>query len=62
MIWGPLMVGGGYFVITGHWDWNVVLASLPYALGPTTVLFGKHIDKLPQDAAKKIHTMPVMIG
>jgi 1,4-dihydroxy-2-naphthoate octaprenyltransferase len=37
LIWGPLMVGGGYFVITGHWDWNVALASLPYALGPTTV-------------------------
>ena len=37
LIWGPLMVGGGYFVITGQWDWNVVIASLPYALGPTTV-------------------------
>jgi 1,4-dihydroxy-2-naphthoate octaprenyltransferase len=62
LIWGPLMVAGGYYVITGHWDWNVVLASLPYALGPTTVLFGKHIDKLPQDAAKGIRTMPVLLG
>ncbi len=62
LIWGPLMVGGGYFVITGHWDWNVVIASLPYALGPTSVLFGKHIDKLPQDAAKNIRTMPVIAG
>jgi 1,4-dihydroxy-2-naphthoate polyprenyltransferase len=62
LIWGPLMVGGGYFVITGHWDWNVVLASLPYALGPTTVIFGKHIDKLPQDLAKGIHTLPVLLG
>jgi 1,4-dihydroxy-2-naphthoate octaprenyltransferase len=26
------------------------------------VLFGKHIDKLPQDAAKKIYTMPVILG
>ncbi len=39
------MIGGGYYVITGQWNWNVVLASLPYALGPTTVIFGKHIDK-----------------
>jgi len=62
LIWGPLMVGGGYYVVTGLWDWNVVLASLPYALGPTTVLFGKHIDKLSQDAAKKIYTMPVILG
>jgi 1,4-dihydroxy-2-naphthoate octaprenyltransferase len=62
LIWGPLMVGGGYFVITGSWDWNVVLASLPYALGPTTVIFGKHIDKLGQDNAKGIHTLPVVLG
>ncbi len=62
LIWGPLMVGGGYYVITGAWDWNVVLASLPYALGPTTVIFGKHIDKLREDRAKGIHTLPVIIG
>lgn len=62
IIWGPLMVGGGYYVITGAWDWNVVWASLPYALGPTTVLFGKHIDKLAEDKAKRIYTMPVILG
>jgi 1,4-dihydroxy-2-naphthoate polyprenyltransferase len=62
LVWGPLMIGGGYFVITGHWDWNVVIASLPYALGPTTVIFGKHIDKIEQDRAKNIHTLPVILG
>jgi 1,4-dihydroxy-2-naphthoate polyprenyltransferase len=62
LIWGPLMVAGGYFVITGQWNWNVAIASLPYALGPTTVLFGKHIDKLDQDQAKGIHTLPVILG
>lgn len=62
LVWGPLMVGGGYYVITGHWDWNVALASLPYALGPTTVIFGKHIDKHDPDKAKGIHTLPVIIG
>lgn len=62
LVWGPLMIGGGYYVITGQWDWNVALAGLPYALGPTTVIFGKHIDKLREDAAKKIHTLPVIIG
>jgi 1,4-dihydroxy-2-naphthoate octaprenyltransferase len=62
LIWGPLMIAGGYYVITGQWDWNVVLASLPYALGPTTVLFGKHIDKLRGDQEKGIRTMPVILG
>ncbi len=62
IVWGPLMIGGGYYVITGHWDWNVALAGLPYALGPTTVIFGKHIDKWKEDKAKGIHTLPVIIG
>jgi len=57
-----LMIGGGYYVLTGQWVWNVVWASLPYVLGVTTVIFGKHIDKLVIDKAKKIHTLPVLIG
>ena len=62
LVWGPLMIGGGYFVITGQWDWNAALAGLPYALGPTTVIFGKHIDKLKEDKAKGVRTLPVIIG
>lgn len=62
LVWGPLMIGGGYYVITGEWSWYAALAGLPYALGPTTVIFGKHIDKLNEDKAKKIHTLPVIIG
>jgi 1,4-dihydroxy-2-naphthoate octaprenyltransferase len=62
IVWGPLMIGGGYYVITGNWDWNVVLASLPYALGVTGVIFGKHIDKFEMDREKKIHTLPVILG
>ena len=61
-VWGPLMVGGSYYVITGEWSNNVAVASLAYALGPTAVLFGKHIDKLDADAAKKIRTLPVLLG
>ncbi|HEY3474869.1 MAG TPA: prenyltransferase, partial [Anaerolineales bacterium] len=62
IVWGPLMIGGGYYVLTQHWSWNVVMASLPYVLGVTTVIFGKHIDKLDMDKAKGIHTLPVVIG
>jgi 1,4-dihydroxy-2-naphthoate octaprenyltransferase len=62
LVWGPLMVGGGYYVITGTVSTAVVLASLPVALAATTVLFGKHIDKLDADAAKHIRTMPVLLG
>lgn len=62
IVWGPLMIGGGYYVITGEWSWNVVIASLPYALGVTGVIFGKHIDKYEMDKERRIHTLPVVIG
>jgi len=62
IVWGPLMIGGGYYVLTHAWDWNVAIASLPYVFGVTTVIFGKHIDKLAIDREKKIHTLPVLIG
>ena len=39
-----------------------MLASLPYVLGVTTVIFGKHVDKLDMDKVKNIHTLPVVIG
>ena len=62
IVWGPLMIGGGYYALTHNWEWNVVWATLPYALGVTTVILGKHIDKIEGDEAKKIHTLPVLIG
>ena len=49
-------------LITGGVNSDVILASLPCALAATTVLFGKHTDKLDADAAKGIRTMPVLLG
>jgi 1,4-dihydroxy-2-naphthoate polyprenyltransferase len=62
LVWGPLMIGGGYYALTRQWDWNVILGGAPYALGVTTVLFGKHIDKIALDRQKGIRTLPVLIG
>lgn len=62
IVWGPLMVAGGHYVVTGVWSWQVAIASLPYALGATTIIFGKHVDKYYDDKAKGIHTLPVIIG
>jgi len=62
VVWGPLMIGGTYYVTAGTipaWVW---VASLPYALAVTTVLIGKHIDKYEQDGARGIHTLPVLLG
>jgi 1,4-dihydroxy-2-naphthoate octaprenyltransferase len=62
LVWGPLMVGGSYYVLAGQWSWDVTWLSLVFALGPTTVLFGKHTDKLLLDQAKGVNTLPVILG
>jgi 1,4-dihydroxy-2-naphthoate octaprenyltransferase len=62
LIWGPLMIGGTYFITTGTLPGWVWAASLPYGLLVTSVLFGKHIDKIELDSAKNIHTLPVLLG
>jgi 1,4-dihydroxy-2-naphthoate octaprenyltransferase len=61
-VWGPLMVGGGFYIVTGERSNDVAVASIAYALGPTAVLLGKHIDKLGADEGKKIRTLPVLLG
>jgi 1,4-dihydroxy-2-naphthoate octaprenyltransferase len=62
LVWGPLMVGGTYYAATGSIPGRVILASLPFALLSTTVLMGKHIDKLPWDGPANTRTLPVILG
>ena len=62
IIWGPLMIAGVYYVLTGLWDWAVVLASIPVGLNVVTINLGKHTDKLKEDRLKKVRTLPVIVG
>jgi 1,4-dihydroxy-2-naphthoate octaprenyltransferase len=63
LVWGPLMIGGTYFVTAGSMPTvGVWLATIPYAIAVTTVLMGKHIDKLDADKQKGIRTLPVILG
>ncbi|MGH4005100.1 MAG: prenyltransferase, partial [Pseudonocardiaceae bacterium] len=62
VVWGPLMVGGTYYAAVGSITWQVLLASLPYALLCTSVLMGKHTDKIPYDEPLGIRTLPVLLG
>ena len=61
-VWGPLMMGGTYYAATGSIPWQVYVASLPYAILSTTVLMGKHIDKLAWDERDGTRTLPVVLG
>lgn len=62
IVWGPLMIGGAYYVLSGTWSWLAVVAGLPYALGVSATLVGKHLDKMDMDRRKHITTLPVLIG
>jgi 1,4-dihydroxy-2-naphthoate octaprenyltransferase len=62
LTWGPLMIGGTYLVATGTVSAQVIVFSLPYSLVVTSVLFGKHIDKIVPDTALGIRTVPVILG
>jgi 1,4-dihydroxy-2-naphthoate octaprenyltransferase len=62
VVWGPLMIGGGYYVITGRWSGDAFLASVPYGLGVMSILVGKHIDQRAFDISQQQHTLPVLLG
>jgi 1,4-dihydroxy-2-naphthoate octaprenyltransferase len=62
LVWGPLMIGGTYYVTTGTLPPWVLVASLPYALLVTTVLMGKHVDKFDADSERGIRSLPVIMG
>jgi 1,4-dihydroxy-2-naphthoate octaprenyltransferase len=62
LVWGPLMVGGGYFVITGRLSGPAFWASIPYGLGVMSILVGKHIDQADFDRVHGQRTLPVVLG
>jgi len=61
-IWGPLMIGGTYYAMAGELPWSVMWASIPYGLAIMAVVIGKHLDKRDKDIARKVHTLPVILG
>jgi 1,4-dihydroxy-2-naphthoate octaprenyltransferase len=62
LIWGPIMIGAVYAVLSGSWNWNVALAGVPYGLGVASINIGKHIDKREDDLKKGVGTFPVRVG
>jgi 1,4-dihydroxy-2-naphthoate octaprenyltransferase len=61
-VWGPLMIGGGYYVLTDEWSWSIALFSLSYSFSVMEVLLGRHLDKIEADRSRKIHTLPALLG
>jgi 1,4-dihydroxy-2-naphthoate octaprenyltransferase len=62
VVWGPLMIVGAYYALRGTAPGSIWLLSVPYGILVGAVLVGKHLDKLPQDSAKGVGTLPVRLG
>ena len=62
LVWGPLMVGGSFWAVSGLWRDDVLVLAILYGLGPTVVIFAKHTDKLEDDARRGVRTLPVLLG
>ena len=70
LIWGPIMIGGVYFVlalVSGKVIdmsnvWNAVMAGVPYGLGVMSINMAKHIDKRDDDKERGVGTFPVRVG
>ncbi|HET9709718.1 MAG TPA: prenyltransferase [Gemmatimonadales bacterium] len=62
LVWGPLMIGGGYAMIAGEISPAAFYVSVPYGLGVMSILLGKHIDQADFDRGKGIRTLAVLLG
>lgn len=62
LVWGPLMVGGGFYCLTGTYSWKPLVAGIPYGLGIAVQLVGKHLDQLKFDGSHNLRTLVVILG
>lgn len=62
MLMGPLMVIGAYYVITGTFNWQAVVLSLPVGLLVTAILHGNEWRDITDDARYGIGTLSTLLG
>jgi len=62
LTFGPLMVLGSYYVLTEHFSWNVLLASVPIGLLITAVLYANNTRDILNDAKAAVRTAPMSLG
>jgi 1,4-dihydroxy-2-naphthoate polyprenyltransferase len=62
LLMGPLMVIGGYYVVTGAFDWETVAVSVPVGLLVTAILHGNEWRDISEDARAGIQTFSIRAG
>jgi 1,4-dihydroxy-2-naphthoate octaprenyltransferase len=59
---GPLMVIGSYFSLTGQFNWNVAILSLPIGFLVTAILNANNIRDIMHDGEANVKTIATLIG
>lgn len=62
LMWGPLMVGGAYFVQQQTFNLQVFLVSLPFGALVALVILVNNLRDMVHDRSKGIRTLPILIG
>jgi 1,4-dihydroxy-2-naphthoate octaprenyltransferase len=62
LLMGPLMVIGGYYVVTGTFDWKTIAVSVPIGLLVAAILHGNEWRDISEDARAGIVTFSIRAG
>lgn len=61
-VWGPLMVAGTHYVLSGVLSVRAVLASLPLGVLVAAVLFANNLRDMRYDCEVGLRTLAVLVG
>lgn len=62
LMWGPLMIGGAYFVQTGQFSSPVFLISIPFGVLVALVLLANNLRDIEYDGSVGIKTLGTLLG
>ena len=62
LLMGPLMVIGGYYVVTGTFSWETLAISIPVGFLVTAILHGNEWRDISEDARAGIQTFSIRAG
>lgn len=62
LMWGPLMIGGSYFVQTGELSPHVIAISIPFGVLVALVLLANNLRDIQYDGSVGIKTLGTLLG
>jgi 1,4-dihydroxy-2-naphthoate octaprenyltransferase len=62
LMWGPLMIGGAYFVQTGELSLQAVAISIPFGVLVALVLLANNLRDIEYDGSVGIKTLGTLLG